>query len=259
MRETSETCGRGTSGDMPSAIFSPALVSGRMPCDKQAGLMTDPCSPVRFPANLSLPLDGVEVSPTSATCGRRCSGSSASAALSRSLANRLRTLSTGSTLYRLTWKERATASGRLIPALRASVPRTSGNGCGGWPTPTGEDHKSDGPLTTQRVEDALAKGIPLPRPTQRLRNIVLLAGWPTPQASDSKGISTRSEGKRRPLRDEDLPTQTVLLMASGPPPTGSPAETGKPGQLNPSMSRWLMGLPPEWDLCAPKQLAKRRK
>lgn len=45
----------------------------------------------------------------------------------------------GSTLFVLTLKERATPSGLSIPALRASVRRTSGNGCISWPTPTVND------------------------------------------------------------------------------------------------------------------------
>src|SRR3990167_10743575 len=60
--------------------------------------------------------------------------------LSQCLANKLRVKTDllGSTLFTLTWKQRATPSGRSIPALRASGRRTSGNGCTSlehWPTP----------------------------------------------------------------------------------------------------------------------------
>lgn len=111
-----------------------------------------------------------------------------------------------------------------------------------------------------------------------------LAGWPTPQASDSTGggQAKRSMGETRhgsnlndfamlagwPTRrnghglDLNLATQIVgpaRLTASGELLTGSTAGMVAGGQLKPEFSRWLMGLPYEWDLCAPISKPKSRK
>ena len=82
---------------------------------------------------------------TSGTFGPSGSTSSSSAALASSLASRLqaKTASLGSTLFTLTWKERATPSRRLICALRASVRPTSDSesSLSPMPTPTASDWK----------------------------------------------------------------------------------------------------------------------
>ena len=64
---------------------------------------------------------------------------------------------------------------------------------------------------------------------------------------DSEGMST--EGPNGRVRLDQLPRQ-AQLTDSGQTPTGSPAPTASKGQLNPALSRWLMGLPVSWDLCA---------
>ena len=78
------------------------------------------------------------------------------------------------------------------------------------------------------------------------------APWRTPTSLTRSTELNREAGDSCSLRH-------TRLQASGALPTGSPAQTEKPGQLNPAHSRWLMGLPPAWDDCAPTVTRSSRR
>lgn len=120
-----------------NVISSPESGFGPTLCASPDGPTINQCGQDLAPANLSARQAKEQGLMMSGIYGLIGTGSSASASLQSSLANRLqaRTASTGSTLYKLTWKESTTPLGQRICALRASGRRTSDNGCFSYPTP----------------------------------------------------------------------------------------------------------------------------
>lgn len=137
--------------DSLSAISSPGSADGRLPYVAQDGPTVARHGQHHAPASLSARQAKDLGLLTSGTYGPPHIGLSASAALSWSLASNLAALTrtTGSTLYKLTWKPWAMPSGRLRFRLRASARRTSETELIGWPTPIASNGRGAGNFNRQ--------------------------------------------------------------------------------------------------------------
>ena len=206
-----------TSQDIAASTCSPASAGGTMRYNSPGGPQIELSGLEAAPVSPSVSPGANAAQATSGTYGRKCVGLSLSAALQSSLESRLQARAdvTGSPEYALTWKHWAMPSGVPICALRASVRRTSGSACSGWPTPH---------LAGQaRLFGLLGWVTPLAGTSSSMRSIPGQQSTPLKQAAEMVGYHSRYFAAQTPLR----------------------------GVLNPEFCRWLMGYPAVWQRHAP--------
>jgi len=179
-----------TSTDTHSATSSQGLRDGHSPCNLPDGQQTDLFGLEVAPASRSAQPGSRKATTTIVTSGRKCFGSPESAALTQSLANRLRERcgSAGSMEYSQTWKEKVTPAGRLYWAHTASGHRTSGSGCTGWLSP-----RARGDAGGSRWESG---------DVRNLEDQVRVAGWPTPNAGPQNDTDTNWQARRAECKEK---------------------------------------------------------
>ena len=152
------------SSDTPRFTSSPESADGLLPSSSPDGIQAGLFGQVPAPANRSVPRGGGKATRTTGTSGRRCSGSSASAGLARSLANKLQAATglDGGTVWLPTLSLTATPQGRLCWTLAALDVRSEGVGSSGLPTLAareGRDWSKGAILARLDIGDGVAKRI----------------------------------------------------------------------------------------------------
>lgn len=132
----------------------------------------------------------------------------------------------------------------------------------GWPTPVANpDNKTPEAHLAMKKRMGERDGTGANRTAiTDIQVMAKMAGWPTPTTRDHKdGSECQNVPLNAPLGRVAWLSGPARLTATGEMLIGSTAGMESGGQLNPAHSRWLMGLPVEWDDCVPTVTRSSRK
>ena len=221
MNEASPKYPQMTLRSSPNATFSLASGDGQPHLDLPVGQTQDLFGQDHPPANPSQLQETTKPKTMNAICGPSSSISLESANLQQFLGSRLQAQlgTNGSTIYKLTWKNKTTPRQWSYSQLVASALRKKETDCGlqhkGWPTPCANDNRDRGkwkdPVVQRRIK--IGKSI-------ELSMLVGVVASSIEQTGQIPHMSTALIQKR------------------------------EPSQLNPRFSLWLMGYPIAWAYCA---------
>lgn len=268
-----------------SVISSPGSADGPTRSGSPDGQTTNPSGPAPVRVSRFRARDSEKAMPTNDTSGPLFTASSISAALQRSLENRLleKTDLNGSPEFVLISKVIDMPSGLPIFAVRGRARRTSDSAFIGWPTLRANDGEKRGNVAddprnglvnlhclrhwqTPKASDGTfdtprTSGRPIEKSTHlQTQAVATLRSWATPKARDHKGNGVSIARAAKGISDSlDLQVKLISRSGTAQPSPLSARMDGGAFRLNPMHSLWLMGYPPEWESCAGPATRSTRK
>jgi hypothetical protein len=175
--------------DSPNVISSQESEDGVEHYNSQDGVQTDLFGQEALPVSPSQQPGKEKEKMTHGIFGQSSLISSESANLQQSLVSRLRQLSDlgGSTIYKLTLKEKVTPQGRSYFQLAASVPRTKERDSSSWPTPKAKEVTEDYDQYIKRMKSSKHEKNRGKTEPASVSMAAQLTSWPTPTQRDYKG------------------------------------------------------------------------